>query len=134
MIYFDGSTRFILRRDNLINNINDFFGLIQLYHYLCFTDFNRDKMKQFELGFTMVISMAAMMAINVGVMIYKSILEGRNNRRLNAIKKHKLAKFVELQKQQEIQVKQFQLKEAGEKILSDAITEWRIKDAEKKRL
>ena len=108
IIYFDGTTRFSLIGDNIINNINDFFGLIQIYHYMCFTDFNQDNMKKFELGFTMVISMAIMMALNVGVMIFKSVKEGRRMRRLKTVKKRKLQAFevlqVELQKQKNLKL------------------------------
>ena len=125
LIYFDGSTRFILRRDNVIYNINDFFGLVQIYHYMCFTDFNRDKMKQFELGFTMVISMALMMAINVGVMIWKSVTAGRRVKRLNAIKKHKLAVFESLQEKNKVLQKMNQLKAEEEKVITDAMKEWK---------
>jgi hypothetical protein len=93
IIYFDGSTRFTLQGDNTLSNINDVFCLIQIYHYMCFTSFNQNYMAQFQLGFSMVINMALMMAINVGVMIYKSINDGRRLRRLKAVKENKLEVF-----------------------------------------
>jgi hypothetical protein len=57
---------------------------------MCFTAFNQNYMAQFQLGFSMVINMALMMAINVGVMIYKSVKDARRLRRLKAIKENKL--------------------------------------------
>jgi hypothetical protein len=42
IIYFDGSSRFTLMSDNIMYVINDFFCLIQLYHFICFTAFNLD--------------------------------------------------------------------------------------------
>jgi len=89
MIYFDGNTRFILMGDNILYVINDFFCLIQIYHFICFTQFNPDYMKQFQMGYSMVINMAIMMAINVSVMIYKLVKKGRRKRRLEAVKKNK---------------------------------------------
>jgi MFS family permease len=77
IIYFDGSTRFILIGDNILYTINDFFCLIQIYHYISFTEFNRDHLKQFQMGFSMCVSMAIMLAINIGVMINKSVKESR---------------------------------------------------------
>jgi hypothetical protein len=84
-----------------MSNINDVFCLIQIYHYMCFTGFNRSYMAQFQLGFSMVINMALMMAINVGVMIYKSVVGARRLKRLNGIKEHKkevLQRMIELKK------------------------------------
>ena len=121
-------------RDNIINNINDFFGLIQIYHYLCFTDFNRDLMRRFELGFSMVISMALMVAINVGVMVYKSVVEGRRVRRLNAIKKRKLAVFEDLQDKNKVLWKMNQLKEAEEKTITNVMMEWKRNKSNELRL
>jgi len=73
-------------RDNILYVINDFFCLIQIYHFICFTQFNRDEMKQFQMGYSMVINMAIMLAINVGVMVFKSVKDGRRKRRLEFIK------------------------------------------------
>lgn len=42
IIYFDGASRFTLLEDNIMYVINDFFCLIQLYHFMCFTAFNLD--------------------------------------------------------------------------------------------
>lgn len=47
IIYFDGATRFTLIEDNILNGINDFFCLIQIYHFMTFTQFNPAYMKQF---------------------------------------------------------------------------------------
>jgi hypothetical protein len=48
----------------------------------------------------MVGCMALMIAINVGVMVYKSVKEARRQKRLKAVKKRNLEKF-----NQEIEVK-----------------------------
>lgn len=40
----------------------------------------------------MVVNMAIMIAINIGVMVYKSVKKSRRMRRLTAIKEAKLAK------------------------------------------
>jgi hypothetical protein len=48
----------------------------------------------------MVGCMALMIAINVGVMVYKSVKEARRQKRLKAVKKRNLDKF-----NQEIEVK-----------------------------
>jgi len=61
-------------KDNLLVNINEFFILIQIYHFMCFTPFNPDKMMQYFMGFSMVINMAIMMAINVGFMVLKLVI------------------------------------------------------------
>jgi len=37
IIYLDGSTRFASMDDNFLNGINDFFCIIQIYHFMCFT-------------------------------------------------------------------------------------------------
>jgi len=44
-------------------------------------------MRQYEMGYSMVINMAVMLAINVGFMVFKSVKEAIRKRRLNAIKK-----------------------------------------------
>jgi hypothetical protein len=58
IIYFDGSNRFILKSDSVIMNINEVFCLIQIYHYMCFTAFNKDYVRQFDAGFSMCLFMA----------------------------------------------------------------------------
>jgi hypothetical protein len=60
---------------------------------MCFTAFNPKYMRQFNAGFSMVSCMAVMIAINVGVMVYKSILESRRQSKLKAIKKRKFEKY-----------------------------------------
>jgi len=54
---------------------------------MCFTQFNQDEMMQYEMGYSMIINMAIMIAINVGFMVFKSVKEAIRKRRLNAIKK-----------------------------------------------
>jgi len=44
-------------------------------------------MRQYEMGYSMVINMAVMLAINVGFMVFKSVKETMRKRRLDAIKK-----------------------------------------------
>jgi len=43
-------------------------------------------MRQYEMGYSMVINMAIMLAINVGFLLYKSLKETIRKRRLDAIK------------------------------------------------
>jgi len=44
-------------------------------------------MRQYEMGYSMVINMAIMLAINVGFMVFKLVIETIRKRRLDAIKK-----------------------------------------------
>jgi len=74
-------------KDNFLMNINEGFIPIQIYHFMCFTQFNLDEMRQYEMGYSMVINMAVMLAINVGFMVFKSLKETIRNIRLGAIKK-----------------------------------------------
>jgi len=77
-------------KDNLLVNINEVFSLIQIYHFLCFTQFNLDNMRQYEMGYSMVINMAIMLAINVGFMVFKSLNDCLRKRRLDKIKQFKI--------------------------------------------
>jgi len=91
VIYFDGWTRMILMRDNIMYGINDAFCIIQIYHFMCFTKFNPNYNNQYLMGNSMVINMSAMIAINIGAMIFKNLLDMRHKRKVDALKDRKIA-------------------------------------------
>ena len=78
-------------------------------------------MKQFQMGFSMVICMAAMVAINVGVMVYKSVKTSRRQSRLKELKKIRLEAALAAAEKEKI-AKTFDIKNG----MKEAVKQWKL--------